>query len=111
MELPRVCNSKPYLQYTCRLVCDVVNFICDLKLFKAVNRNYFYVAESLTTITLSINYGKYRSEYYKFRITFLIIKHNRFKAAMVQWAFFFQAGHSGIDNWKIGFTDQVEGNL
>ena len=30
---------------------------------------------------------------------------------MVQWTFFFQAGHSGTDNWKIGFTDQVEGNL
>ena len=39
------------------------------------------------------------------------MKQNRFKVAMVQWTFFFQAGHSGIDNWKIGFTDQVEGNL
>ena len=31
----------------CSLVRDVVDFICNLKLFKAINRNYFDVAHSL----------------------------------------------------------------
>ena len=49
-------NPKPSLQYTCSLVCDVISFICDLKLFKATNRNSFDVTDSLITIFRSIAY-------------------------------------------------------
>ena len=55
-KFPRVCNSKPCLQYTCSLVCDAIDFICNLKLFKAFNRNYFDVADSLETLPQFINY-------------------------------------------------------
>ena len=55
MRLCRVCNSKLCLQYTCNLVCDVIEFICDLTLFKAINRNYFDAADNLITIPLPIN--------------------------------------------------------
>ena len=58
LKLTRVCIPKPSLKYKCSLVCDVIDFICDLKLFKAVHRNYFYVADNLITIPRSINYGK-----------------------------------------------------
>ena len=55
-KLSRVYNPKPSLQYTCSLVCDVISFICDLKLFKATNRNSFDVTDSLITIFRSIAY-------------------------------------------------------
>ena len=46
------------LYVTHPLVCDVIDFICDLKLFKAINRNYFDLADGLITIPRSINYGE-----------------------------------------------------
>ena len=52
------CSPKPCLQYICSLVCDVIEFICDLKLLKAINRNYFYLAEGLTIIPRFINYDE-----------------------------------------------------
>ena len=45
------------LQYAFSLVCDVINFICNLKLFKAINRNYFDIGDSLIAIPWSINYA------------------------------------------------------
>ena len=57
MRLPRVCNPKSCLQYTCSLVCEVIDFICNLKLFKAMNRNNFDDAGSLITIPPSVNYA------------------------------------------------------
>ena len=54
--LLRVCNPKPCLQYTRSLVFDVIDFICDLKLVKAINGNYSDVADGLITIPRSINY-------------------------------------------------------
>ena len=41
--------QRPRLQHICSLVCDVVDFICDRKLFKAI-------VGSLITIVRSINY-------------------------------------------------------
>ena len=39
-------------------MCDVIKFICDLKLLKAFNINYFDVpADGLITIPWSINYA------------------------------------------------------
>ena len=38
---------KLRMQFTYSLVCDVIEFICNLKLFKAINRNYFNDADSL----------------------------------------------------------------
>ena len=34
----------------------IIDFICDLQLFKPINRNYFDIANSLITIPGSINY-------------------------------------------------------
>ena len=48
-KLPRVCNPKPCFQYRCSLVCDVIDFICDFKLFKTISRNYFDVTGGLIT--------------------------------------------------------------
>ena len=39
------------------LFCDLIDFICDHKLFKVINKNYFDAADSLITIPQSINYG------------------------------------------------------
>ena len=50
-------NPKLCLQYTYSLICDIIDFICDLELFKAINRNYFDVTGSLITIIRSINDG------------------------------------------------------
>ena len=47
MTLSCVCNPKSYLQYACNSVCDIIDFICDLKLFKAINRNYFEVSKQV----------------------------------------------------------------
>ena len=62
-KLPRVYNPKSCLQYTCSLVFDVIDFICDLSLFKAINGNYLDIVESLIIVPWSINYdcNKYRS--------------------------------------------------
>ena len=54
MKLPRVYNPKPCLQYTWSLDCDVIDFICNFKLFKAISRNYFDIADGLVTISRSI---------------------------------------------------------
>ena len=43
-------NPKPYLQYTCSLACNLIDFTYNLKLFKDIIRNYFDVADSLVTI-------------------------------------------------------------
>ena len=60
-KLPPVRNPKPCLKYKCSLVFDVIDFNCDLKLFKAFNRKYFDVADSLITIPCCINYdGLYK---------------------------------------------------
>ena len=56
-KLPRVRNPKSCLQYACSLVCDVIDFIYDLKLFKAINKIYSDNADSLTTIPPSVNYA------------------------------------------------------
>ena len=40
-KLPRVCNLKPCLQCSCSLVCDVIDFTRDVKLFKATKGNFF----------------------------------------------------------------------
>ena len=53
-KLPRVCSPKPCLQYACSLVCDVIDFICDLKLIKSINRSYYDAADSLLTFNLLI---------------------------------------------------------
>ena len=45
-----VCNPNPCMQYACSLLSDVIDLFCDLKLFKAINRNYFDVADSLIII-------------------------------------------------------------
>ena len=57
MKLLRVCNPKPCLPYTCSLVCDKIDFICDFKLFKAINRNYFDVSGNLIAIPWFIDYA------------------------------------------------------
>ena len=67
-KLPPVRNPKPCLKYKRSLVFDVIDFTCDLKLFKAFNRKYFDVADSLITIPCCINYdGLYKP------IAFLLI--------------------------------------
>ena len=67
-KLLPVRNPKPCLKYKCSLVFDVIDFNCDLKLFKAFNRKYFDVADSLITIPCCINYdGLYKP------IAFLLI--------------------------------------
>ena len=50
-------QPEAILQHTCSLVCDVIDFIGDLKLFKSINRNYFNVANSLLTIPRPIDYA------------------------------------------------------
>ena len=47
MTLSCVCNPKSCLQYACNSACDIIDFICDLKLFKAINRNYFEVSKQV----------------------------------------------------------------
>ena len=54
-KVVRVGNPKYCLKYTCSLVWDVIGFMCDLKLLKAINRNYYDVIDTLITILLSIN--------------------------------------------------------
>ena len=67
-KLPPVRNPTPCLKYKRSLVFDVIDFTCDLKLFKAFNRKYFDVADSLITIPCCINYdGLYKP------IAFLLI--------------------------------------
>ena len=56
MKFPRGCKPKPCLQYTCSLVCDIIDFICELKLFKAINRNYFDFVDSVIIFPRPINY-------------------------------------------------------
>ena len=53
-KLPHMCNI--WIEYTCSLVCDVIDFICNLKLFRAISRNCFDDADSFLTISWSINY-------------------------------------------------------
>ena len=50
-KIPRVCNPKQCLQYTYSLLCDVNDFILDLKLFKSINSFYFDVAVYLKKYT------------------------------------------------------------
>ena len=49
-------QSEAKFTIACSLFCGVIDFICDLKLFKAINWNYFGVAGSLVTILRSNNY-------------------------------------------------------
>ena len=53
-----MCNLKPCLQYTCSLVCNVLDLLFLGNLFQDINRMNSDVADCFTSIPWSNNYTK-----------------------------------------------------
>ena len=53
-----MCNLNPCLQYTCSLVCNVLDFLFLGNLFQDINRMNSDVADCFTSIPWSNNYTK-----------------------------------------------------
>ena len=80
-KLPRVYNPKQCLQWR-------INFICNLKLFQAINRNYFDVTASLITIPHFINSDRTYSWKYWVKSYCAISKPGyKFSYCFVTWLF------------------------
>ena len=73
-RLPHVCNLKPCLQYTCSLVCNVLDFLFLDSLFQDINRINSDVADFFTTTPRSNIITILRWFFYLIKKVFLVFQ-------------------------------------